>query len=90
MICNEFRHYSNVPVMVKIDDHMEFVRSSDDHGFLKIYVREGAKNITAKVIAMPEGQKKLKSNHHTSIGLMAVEDLPSQFNFKFISLPVSF
>ncbi len=64
------------------------MRSSDEHGFLKLYIREGSKNITAKILSMPDHHKKLESNHHSSLGLMAVEDLPTKFHFNFISLPV--
>jgi hypothetical protein len=73
--------------MVNIDDHTEFVRKSDDHGFLKFYIRESAKTITAKVLSKPN-EHTLEHNHHSSLGLMPVEDLPKRFHFNFISLPV--
>ena len=84
--CTGFKQYSNVPVLIKIDEY-EFVRTSDEHGRIAIRVRESAKSIIAKV--MPHTNDFHTENNHHSIGLMPVEDLPKRFNFKFISSPVS-
>jgi len=87
--CTHFKHFSDVPVLIQIDDRSEFVRSSDEHGIVSLRIKHNAKTVTAKVISKPAYLHSYEHYHHSSIGLMPVDDLPRRFNFKFVSLPVS-